>query len=117
MYTDRGGRKAYSQLAAIQVGFLLDGGALSWDPKAPAANGKDIGAMSIHFDKFPAAMDKLMKMVGGLKAAMGYTGNGTIPDLQKNSKFRRITSAGMRESHVHDVIVTREPPNYRVNNT
>jgi IMP dehydrogenase len=57
------------------------------------------------------------QLVGGLKAAMGYTGNATVADMQKNCKFRRITSAGMRESHVHDVIVTREPPNYRVNNT
>ncbi|MHB1206957.1 MAG: IMP dehydrogenase [Rhodospirillaceae bacterium] len=57
------------------------------------------------------------QLVGGLKAAMGYTGNATVAEMQKNCKFRRITSAGMRESHVHDVIVTREPPNYRVNNT
>jgi IMP dehydrogenase len=57
------------------------------------------------------------QLVGGLRAAMGYTGNATVADMQKNCKFRRITSAGMRESHVHDVIVTREPPNYRVNNT
>ncbi|MBL8631072.1 MAG: IMP dehydrogenase, partial [Rhodospirillaceae bacterium] len=57
------------------------------------------------------------QLVGGLKASMGYTGNATIPDMQKNSKFRRVTSAGMRESHVHDVMVTREPPNYRVSNS
>ncbi|MDX2142003.1 MAG: IMP dehydrogenase [Rhodospirillaceae bacterium] len=56
------------------------------------------------------------QLIGGLKAAMGYTGNATIADLQANAKFRRITGAGMRESHVHDVMVTREPPNYRVNN-
>ncbi len=57
------------------------------------------------------------QLVGGLKAAMGYTGNGTVADLQKNAKFRRITGSGIRESHVHDVMVTREPPNYRLNNT
>lgn len=57
------------------------------------------------------------QLVGGLKASMGYTGNATIPEMQKNCKFRRVTSAGMRESHVHDVMVTREPPNYRVNNS
>jgi len=57
------------------------------------------------------------QLIGGLKAAMGYTGNGTIADLQKNAKFRRITSAGIRESHVHDVLVTREPPNYRISTT
>ena len=57
------------------------------------------------------------QLVGGLKAAMGYTGNGTVADLQKNAKFRRITGSGIRESHVHAVMVTREPPNYRLTNT
>ena len=66
--------------------------------------------------KGPAAA-VVHQLVGGLKAAMGYTGNATMAEMQKNCKFRRITGAGMRESHVHDVIVTREPPNYRVNNT
>jgi hypothetical protein len=69
MYTDTGGRKAYSQLAAIQVGFLLDEGALTWDAAAPAANGKDVGSLKINFEKLPAAIDKLMKLVGGLKAS------------------------------------------------
>ncbi|SFK65255.1 IMP dehydrogenase [Falsiroseomonas stagni] len=54
------------------------------------------------------------QMVGGLRAAMGYTGSATVPDLQKNARFRRITNAGLRESHVHDVAVTREAPNYRL---
>jgi len=54
------------------------------------------------------------QLVGGLCAAMGYTGNGTIADMQQNAEFRRITSAGLRESHVHDVTITREAPNYQV---
>lgn len=54
------------------------------------------------------------QLVGGLKAAMGYTGNRTIAEMQKNCTFRRITSSGLRESHVHDVTVTNEPPNYPV---
>jgi IMP dehydrogenase len=54
------------------------------------------------------------QMVGGLRAAMGYTGSATISDLQARAKFRRITNAGLRESHVHDVAVTREAPNYRL---
>ncbi len=53
------------------------------------------------------------QLVGGLKAAMGYTGSETLTAFQKNAIFRRITNAGLRESHVHDVTVTREPPNYR----
>ena len=53
------------------------------------------------------------QMVGGLRAGMGYTGSATIAHLQTNARFRRITNAGLRESHVHDVAITREAPNYR----
>jgi IMP dehydrogenase len=53
------------------------------------------------------------QLVGGLRAAMGYTGNATIAEMQKNCRFRRSTMAGLRESHVHDVTITREAPNYR----
>jgi IMP dehydrogenase len=52
------------------------------------------------------------QLVGGVKAAMGYTGSATISDLQKRAKFVRITNAGLSESHVHDVAITREAPNY-----
>ncbi|RBM05733.1 IMP dehydrogenase [Novacetimonas cocois] len=53
------------------------------------------------------------QLVGGLRAGMGYTGSATVPDLQRRARFRRITGAGLRESHVHDVSITREAPNYR----
>jgi IMP dehydrogenase len=53
------------------------------------------------------------QLVGGLKAGMGYTGSATVADLQAKATFRRITGAGLRESHVHDVAITREAPNYR----
>ena len=53
------------------------------------------------------------QLVGGLKAAMGYTGNPNIEAMRENSEFVQITNAGLRESHVHDVIVTRESPNYQ----
>ncbi|MGA8382352.1 MAG: IMP dehydrogenase [Stellaceae bacterium] len=52
------------------------------------------------------------QLIGGLRAAMGYTGNRTIGDMQKNCTFVRITGAGLRESHVHDIAITREAPNY-----
>ena len=55
----------------------------------------------------------LHQMVGGLRAAMGYVGAATIADFQERAKFVRITGAGLRESHVHDVMITREAPNYR----
>jgi IMP dehydrogenase len=54
------------------------------------------------------------QLVGGLRAAMGYTGNGTIKAMQGNCQFLRITGSGLRESHVHDVEIMREAPNYRV---
>jgi IMP dehydrogenase len=53
------------------------------------------------------------QLVGGLKSAMGYTGNATIQDMHANCTFLKITGAGFRESHVHDITVTREAPNYR----
>jgi IMP dehydrogenase len=55
----------------------------------------------------------LHQLLGGLRAAMGYTGNESIAKLQANAKFLRITGAGLAESHVHDVTITREAPNYR----
>ncbi|MBS0504585.1 MAG: IMP dehydrogenase [Proteobacteria bacterium] len=56
--------------------------------------------------------DVIHQLVGGVKAAMGYTGARTIEELQKHARFVRITNAGLRESHVHDVSITREAPNY-----
>ena len=54
------------------------------------------------------------QMCGGLRAAMGYTGNGTVDAMRKQCNFVRITGAGLKESHVHDVQITRESPNYRI---
>ena len=58
--------------------------------------------------------DIIHQLVGGVKAAMGYTGNATIKAMQSNCQFLRITGSGLRESHVHDVEIMREAPNYRV---
>ncbi|TPG21559.1 IMP dehydrogenase [Sphingomonas koreensis] len=58
------------------------------------------------------AREVIHQLVGGVKAAMGYTGARTIEDLQQRARFVRITGAGLRESHVHDVTITREAPNY-----
>ena len=55
----------------------------------------------------------LYQMIGGLRSSMGYTGNGTIAEMKTNCNFVRITNAGLSESHVHDVEITREAPNYR----
>jgi IMP dehydrogenase len=56
----------------------------------------------------------VQQLIGGLRAGMGYVGAKTFQDLQQNAKFIRITSSGLRESHVHDVIITKEAPNYRL---
>ena len=61
-----------------------------------------------------SAGNVLHQLVGGLRAAMGYTGCATIDEMRKNCQFVKITGAGLQESHVHDVQITRESPNYRV---
>ncbi|MEO0990620.1 MAG: IMP dehydrogenase [Pseudomonadota bacterium] len=60
-----------------------------------------------------AAGTVIHQLVGGLRAAMGYTGNSTVAEMRKNCRFVKITGAGLKESHVHDVQITREAPNYR----
>jgi len=58
--------------------------------------------------------ENVHQLMGGLRSGMGYTGCKTIKDLQENGQFMRITNAGLRESHVHDVNITHEAPNYRI---
>jgi IMP dehydrogenase len=56
----------------------------------------------------------VFQLVGGLKAGMGYVGAASIAELHKRAQFMKITAAGLRESHVHDVVITKEAPNYRM---
>ncbi len=56
----------------------------------------------------------IYQLLGGLRSGMGYVGAATIEELQKKARFVRISDAGLRESHVHDVIITKEAPNYRM---
>ena len=58
--------------------------------------------------------DCVYQLIGGLRAGMGYVGCANIEELRTKSVFTRITAAGLRESHVHDVIITKEAPNYRM---
>lgn len=58
--------------------------------------------------------DIIYQLVGGLRSGMGYCGTATIEDLQENGKFMRITNAGLKESHPHDISITKEPPNYSI---
>jgi IMP dehydrogenase len=61
-----------------------------------------------------ALRESIYQLVGGLRSSMGYVGAASIEQLKTNAQFVRITSQGLRESHVHDVIITKEAPNYRV---
>lgn len=63
-----------------------------------------------------SAQSIIHQILGGVRSCMGYTGSATILDLQKNAVFVRLTQAGMRESHVHDVSITKQAPNYQVDN-
>ncbi len=56
----------------------------------------------------------VQQLVGGLKSGMGYLGARNIPEIREKARFIRITSSGLKESHVHDVIITKEAPNYRL---
>jgi IMP dehydrogenase len=58
--------------------------------------------------------DTVYQLVGGLRAGMGYLGCGDLQELQTKARFMQITSAGLREAHVHDVIIIKEAPNYRL---
>ena len=64
--------------------------------------------------KGPAA-STIFQMVGGLRASMGYCGCHTVKEMIENTQFIQITSAGLRESHPHDISITKEAPNYSVN--
>jgi IMP dehydrogenase len=97
----RGSRDRY-----FQDEFDLEGGRAS-DKLVP----EGIEGRVAHKGSLAAMIHQL---VGGLRAGMGYCGSGTIPELQRKAKLIRITPAGARESHVHDVQITKEAPNYRM---
>ncbi len=86
MYTPEGRPKPYSQVSAIHVGFLMDEGAISFDPKATAANGKDTGAFSLHLDKWERAAEKLMRQVGRIKAKNDKRSAQKLIDRYVNDK-------------------------------
>jgi IMP dehydrogenase len=97
----RGSRDRY-----FQDEFDLEGGRAA-DKLVP----EGIEGRVAHKGSAAAVIHQLM---GGLRAGMGYCGSGTIPELQRKARIIRITAAGVRESHVHDVTITKEAPNYRL---
>ena len=97
----RGSRDRY-----FQDDFDLEGESLGGEKLVP----EGIEGRVAHKGSVAAMIHQL---VGGLRAGMGYCGCARIPDLQRDAKIVRITPAGFRESHVHDVAITKEAPNYR----
>jgi len=100
MVLPTGERRPYSQLAAIQVGALMDEGALTFDANAPAANGTDTGAFTVHMDKMPAAVEKLMRKVGVLKATGDKAGAEALADKYIDGKvvpIQLITQRMLRQ--------------------
>jgi IMP dehydrogenase len=93
---ERGGRDRYRQEAEAEESKLVPEGIEGRVPYKGSLSGT------------------VYQLVGGLRAGMGYCGCHTVEELRRNGRFVRITSAGLRESHVHDVIITKEAPNYRL---
>lgn len=103
MYTGTGERKTYGNVAAIQIGFLIDKGALTWEPKATAANGTDKGALVLHPAKLVPAVNEMMKVVAGIKArgdrkaaealAKKYVDGKTVPHKAIQERFLRFPKA------------------------
>ena len=101
----RGSRDRY-----FQDEFDLDGLASDGDGNSEKLVPEGIEGRVAHKGSVAAMVHQL---VGGLRAGMGYCGSATIGDLRRDAKLIRITPAGFRESHVHDVAITKEAPNYR----
>ena len=72
--------------------------------RLPVVRAAEVGAAAVVYDQ----------LVGGLKSGMGYCGCQNVGELQSRARFVRVSPAALRESHVHDVIITKEAPNYRV---
>lgn len=108
--------KSYRGMGSIEA--MKDGSADRYfqdssDPEADMRKLVPEGIVGRVPYKGPVA-DVVFQLVGGLRASMGYCGAPDLPTMQREARFTRITNAGLRESHVHDVIVTHEAPNYRV---
>ncbi len=108
------GRSYKSYRGMGSVGAMTAGSADRYFQKADIENpGKLVPEGVEGRVPYKGAVSQIIhQIIGGLRAAMGYTGSATIADLQKRAEFVHITNAGLRESHVHDVQITAEPPNY-----
>jgi IMP dehydrogenase len=104
--------KAYRGMGSIGA---MEAGSADRYAQEGAASGKSVPEGIEGQVPFKGPLGFLVEqLVGGLRSGMGYCGAATLADLRENGRFIRISSAGLRESHVHDVIITREAPNYRL---
>ena len=94
----------------MDVAFAQSGGTYAQDPNSKMVPEGIEGRVAA---KGPLS-ELVYQLVGGLRSGMGYCGARNIRELQQTARFLRISPAGLRESHVHDVIITKEAPNYRV---
>lgn len=105
--------KSYRGMGSLEA--MKRGSRDRYGQDSPAFNGKLVPEGIEGRVPYKGPISQMIpQMVGGLHAGMGYLGARTLEDLRKNSRFVRITSAGLHESHVHDVMITKEAPNYRV---
>jgi len=108
------GRSYKSYRGMGSVGAMAGGSADRYFQKADGDNNKLVPEGIEGRVPYKGPVERIIhQMVGGLRAAMGYTGSASIAELQQRGQFVRITGAGLRESHVHDVQITAEAPNYR----
>ncbi|MGA9184508.1 MAG: IMP dehydrogenase [Candidatus Acidiferrales bacterium] len=104
--------KSYRGMGSLGA---MEAGSADRYAQEDAARGKSVPEGIEGQVPYKGALGALVEqLVGGLRSGMGYCGAANLKELQENSKFIRISSAGLRESHVHDVIITREAPNYRL---
>ncbi len=108
------GRSYKSYRGMGSLGAMVDGSADRYSQDSNIGSGKLVPEGVEGRVPHKGAVDNVIhQLIGGLRSAMGYTGSDTIEFLQSNAQFVQITSAGVHESHVHDVHITRETPNYR----
>jgi len=104
--------KSYRGMGSLGA---MDAGSADRYSQEGAARGKSVPEGIEGQVPYKGSLSALVdQLVGGVRSGMGYCGAANLKDLQENSKFIRISQAGLRESHVHDVIITREAPNYRL---
>jgi IMP dehydrogenase len=105
--------KAYRGMGSIEA--MREGSADRYGQSQDSISGKLVPEGIVGRVPYRGMLsESVFQLVGGLRAGMGYLGAASLDELRRKARFVRITSAGLKESHVHDVIITKEAPNYRL---